>query len=329
MDINAAFNTFQTAVNADPDQVATARERRDLFIRAFTPEADVDEVIPPGSLARRTQRAPINDVDMIIVFKVSEHPDWGEPGDSAADALDYTGGRINALLGKANGTVEKAVRLARPGNHAVKCFLDPPKGLDAFTVDAMPALRQPDGTLLVPEKASRKWIATDPEFLIAEVKRRQEEWDQFRPLVRLLKRWREVQDTDLRSLTVEVLALKHLPKDENRPKALQKFFTAAKNAIDYPIEDPAGLCGPTQSELDRDKARAALDAAASASWHAVIAQERGETDRAACLWYSIFGDEFPQPPEGCPKDTSGTGFGPFSIGVGSTAARPVIDAPQG
>lgn len=329
MDLNAAFNDLQAAVNADPTQVSTARERRDLFVRAFTPETDVVEVVSSGSLARRTQRAPINDVDMIIVFEASEHPDWGQPGSSASDALDYTRGRVNELLGATAGTVEQAVRLARPGNHAVKCFIDPPEDPQPFTVDVMPALRQADGTLLVPEKANEKWILTDPEFLISEVQRRHDEWDQFRPLVRMIKRWREVQDTDLKSLTIEVLALEHLLKDDNRPKALQKFFTAAKNAIDFPVEDPAGLCGPTQSHMDAAKARQALDAAASASWHALIAQDRGETDRAACLWYSVFGDEFPQPPGGCPADTNGTGFGPFSIGVGSTSTRPVIDAPQG
>ena len=60
----------------------------------------------------------------------------------------------------------KEVRLARPGNHAVKCFLDDPNDPDAFTVDAMPALRQADGALLVPEKSPKDWIRTDPEDLI-------------------------------------------------------------------------------------------------------------------------------------------------------------------
>jgi len=144
---------------------------------------------------------------VIIVFDAAEQPDWGQPGDSAEEALKYTGQRINALLGATNGTFAHEVRLARPGNHAVKCFLDDPDDPDAFTVDAMPALRLSDGVLLVPEKSSRDWIRTNPEHLIQRVADRQKEWDLFRPLVRVLKLWKDVHDTGLKSLTVEVLAL--------------------------------------------------------------------------------------------------------------------------
>jgi len=126
VDINQGFDELQRAANADPDQVAEARARRDLFKRAFEPEDDVVAVIASGSLARSTQREPINDVDLIIVFDADSHPDWGAEGESSGDALAYTGKRVNALLGATNGTVDKVVRLARPNNHAVKCFLDDP-----------------------------------------------------------------------------------------------------------------------------------------------------------------------------------------------------------
>jgi predicted nucleotidyltransferase len=36
-----------------------------------------------GSLARSTQRDPINDVDVIVVFERSAHADWGEDGVAA------------------------------------------------------------------------------------------------------------------------------------------------------------------------------------------------------------------------------------------------------
>ena len=329
MDINAAFNDLQAAANADPDHVRLARERRESFATAFEPQTDVLEVVPSGSLARKTQRDPINDVDVIIIFDASAHPAWGEDGESAGDALSYTGRRVNEHLGVTNGTVEKLVRLAKPRNHAVKCFIDPPEDKDAFTVDAMPALRQADGSLLVPEKLSSKWIPTNPEYLIREVEKRQSTWDEFIPLVRVLKLWKDVQDTGLKSLTVEVLALHHLPSESNRPKALQRFFTTVERELDYPILDPAGLCGEVQPDLDLSKAREAVTAAAKASWQAVDAQDRGDTDRSACLWYSIFGGDFPQPPGGCPADSSGSGFGPFAIGVGTSVPRPVTDVPQG
>jgi len=329
MDINAAFDELQRTANADPEQVREARTRRDLFESAFDAEDDVVQVVASGSLARSTQRAPINDVDVIVVYDASEHPEWGREGDSADEALRYAGERVNHLLGATNGAVAQVVRLARPGNHAVKCFFDDPNDPDGFTLDAMPALRQADGTLLVPEKSSNRWISTDPEHLIRLVADRQSAWDDFRPLVRVLKFWKDEQDTGLKSLTVEVLAIDHLPQETSRAKALQRFFTAAQHAIELPIEDPAGLCGLIQSDLDVDKARAAIKAAASASWEAVIAQEHGDTNRAACRWRSVFGDAFPEPEDGCPADTNALGPISVGVGIGTTTPRPVTDAPQG
>ena len=332
MDITKAFADLHKAADADPKQVREGRRRRDLFRAAFCPEEEVYDVVPSGSLERRTRRDPINDVDVIIVYHQHHHPDWGQPGASAAEALGHTAGRVHTLLGATDGTVAEEVRLARPGNHAVKCFFDDPDDPDAFTVDAMPAPRLSDGTLLVPEKASETWIQTDPEHLIKLVGDRQTAWDLFVPMVRVLKLWKDVQDTSLRSLTVEVMALNHMPGDLPAPQVLYRFFNAMEGKIGVAVMDPAGLCGPTQREIDWTKAGDAIRGAARASWEAVTAQADGDTERAACLWRSIFGEAFPEPAGGCqPSNSSGAaalGVG-LMVGVGAGKPRPVKDAPQG
>jgi hypothetical protein len=331
MDITKAFAELHKAADADPEQVREGRRRRDLFRSAFCPEEEIDDVVPSGSLARGTRRDPINDVDVIIVYHQHHHPDWGQPGDSAAKALDHTAGRVHTLLG-ADGTFAQEVRLARPGNHAVKCFFDDPDDPDAFTVDTMPALRLNDGTLLIPEKASENWIHSDPELLIKLVHDRQAAWDRFVPMVRVLKLWKDVQATTLKALTVEVMALNHMPGDLTAPQALYRFFNAMEDKIGVAILDPAELCGPTQREIDWTKAGDAIHHAARVSWEAVTAQDDGDTDRAACLWRSIFGDSFPEPPGGC-QQSNGVGAGALGagvmVGVGFTKPRPVKDAPQG
>jgi hypothetical protein len=331
MDITKAFAELHKAADADPKQVREGRRRRDLFRGAFCPEEEIDDVVPSGSLARGTRRDPINDVDVIIVYRQHHHPDWGQPGNSAAKALDHTAGRVRTLLG-AGGTFAQEVRLARLGNHAVKCFFDEPDDPDAFTVDAMPALRLSDGTLFVPEKASGKWIQTNPEHLIKLVRDRQAAWDLFVRLVRVLKLWTDVQETSLKSLTIEVMALNHMPGGLSAPQALYRFFNAMENMIGVAVLDPAGLCGPTQRAIDWTKAGDAIRHAARVSWEAVTAQADGDTNRAACLWRSIFGDAFPEPPGGC-QQSNGIGAGALGaglmVGVGSTKPRPVKDAPQG
>jgi Second Messenger Oligonucleotide or Dinucleotide Synthetase domain len=326
MDINAAFDTLQEEVNASAEAVKEARRRRNLFCEAFSGDDDVTECVHSGSLARGSQKDPINDVDEIIVFDAEAHPDWGQPGPSAGEALDHVQTRVNELLGATNGTHAQEVRLARTRNHSVKCWLDDPDDPDAFTVDVTPALRQADGTLLIPEKANERWITTDPEDLIARVRERHAEWNRFVGLVRCLKRWAADQSTEMKSLLIEVLALDHLPVD-TRQRALARYFTSSTQAVLLPVVDPAGLCGETQPDLDREAASQDFAKAAEAAWRAVEAEDRGDTDEAACLWRSIFGDIFPEPPGGCGNDRGRAAA--TTAAIPARPRRPVRDAPQG
>lgn len=321
MNVTDAFKTFQDVVNADIDHVREARSRRDLFKGAFCGEADVDEVVASGSLARGTHKDPIHDVDVIIIFDGDQHPEWGESGSSAEEALDYTRLRVNALLGATNGTFAKAVRLARWRNHAVKCFLDDPEDPNAFTVDAMPALRR-DGKLLIPEAISKTWVYCDPEHLIAAAAEKQSAWGNYAGTVRMLKWWAAAQDIKIKSLVMEVLALSYLPTDVSRPSAIKQFFVSAYYFIEgaNDVVDPAGICGPIQADLEHAKFAQRLKAARDASIGAIQAQLNNNTTSAVKQWGDVFGSDFPAPP-------------PSSKNPAAVAAlllpRPVKDTPQG
>jgi hypothetical protein len=321
MSIEQAFDDFQDVVNAEKAHVDLARERRDVFKKAFSTEADVVEVFGSGSLARSTQLDPVHDVDLVIVYRAEDHPEWGQPGASAAEALEYTRGRVTDLLGATRGTVEKLVRLTRWRNHAVKCFVDPWDAPDAFTVDAMPALRQPDGTLLIPQAATNVWITVDPEYLIDAVAERQREWEHFRPMVRVLKKWRHSVPTKVKSLVMEVLALRCMPRGGTRPEALRAFFTAAATEVNWGVDDPAGHCGPIQPDLDTTALREALEDASEVATRACSLAANGDSDEARRVWQEVLGSDFPAPAK---KKMSPAVTGPALI-----TGRPVRDAPQG
>jgi hypothetical protein len=223
------------------------------------------------------------------------------------------------LLGVSRGTDAELVRLAKPRDRAVKCFVDPPEHDDAFTVDVMPVLRQPDNTLLVPSKRNRTWSTADPEHLISEVAERQRQWSYFRPLTRVLKQWRLGVPTKVKSLVMEVLALKCFPREGSRPEALKTFFTAAAVEVNYGVNDPANHCGPIQSDLDTEVLRVALESARDLAEKACAAAADGDSDGAALLWRELFGDTFP-----APEKNSGASVGPFLY-----VPRPVADSPQG
>ena len=334
--VNGAFDEYQRYVNAEDIAVKEARRRRDLFKDAFEGLHEVDEVIGSGSLRRGTHKDPINDVDTIIVYDAAEHPDWGAPGDSAAAALDHTRGLVNEMLGTTHGTKAQEVRLAKPKNHAVKCFLDDPDDPSAFTVDAMPALRR-EGMLLVPEALSEKWILTDPEHLIVEVARRHGEWNRFAGLVRMLKDWASNQDIKIKSLVMEVLALELLPAAGNRPAALKEFFVRAAYHVESmaPIEDPAGVCGSIQADLDMVAFGERLQAAATTATEAITAVGENDVPKALAKWHDIFGDGFPPPPPP-PSRPVKPNPAPGILPVVPTVVpgeqptrRPIKDTPQG
>lgn len=337
MNVTVAFNDYQSFVNAPPEEVREARRRRDQFRDALEFEADVVVVVPLGSLARGTHRRPIHDVDLVVVYDEASHPEWGLEGASAGDALSYVGGRINALLGATSGAVAKEVRLGSPRNHAVKCFLDDPGQDGAFTVDVMPAFRR-NGMLLVPESRNRRWIYTNPEYLIDEVEARHSDWNKYAGLVRMLKAWAGNKETKIKSLVMEVLALKLLEEAGNRPVALKNFFVKAAWHIENGnvVTDPAGVCGPIQDDLDYDAFADALTDSADLAAAAMSSASNNDQRGAILRWGQVFGDGFPDPPPpasppGGPGPLPGvTPLAPLVPGEPEPPTRrPIRDTPQG
>jgi hypothetical protein len=335
MQVSTAFGYFQTTVNAEPAAVTEGRRRRDLFREALDPLDDVVRVIPSGSLARGTQLDPIHDVDLLIEFAATEHPDWGQPGESADAALTFLADQIMRQLGATSGAVGREVRLTRKRNHVVKCFLDDPEGENPFAVEVAAALRWDDDSLLLPERHNSQWISANPEYLIAEVAGRQGAWSDFVPLVRELKWWKKASGLDMKNLVMEVLALRCLP-DGDRADALARFFTAAASDVMSGVHDPAGYCGEIQPGLDREKARESMLAAAELANQALAAADN--PDHAVCLWRQVFGPEFPEPPAGCAgsdrKTARGLASALFGAAAASTASAPakprrIRDFPQG
>ena len=329
MKVSTAFDYFQGVVNAPPEQMDEARRRRDLFRDSFADETE--EVSPSGSLARGTQHDPIKDVDTILIFDEDEFPDWGEDGESAQDALDHVHARVKGLLGTDGTFAKNEVRLIKPRNHAVKCFLDDPVAPAPFTVDAMPALRQEDGSLLVPESRNNKWVPTNPGLLIDLALAAHKEGGIYAPMVRVLKRWAKTRTgVDVKSLYIEVLALECMPKTGPRQEALSAFFTAAALRVNDPVFDPADLCGEIQPGLDTAALRAELEQARDLAASAVQHEEWGEENVAVRKWAEIFGPDFPK----ADGDEGGSGGSSGLSGVGAAGAldipeRPVKDINQG
>jgi len=320
MSLEKAFDDFQTTVNADAVLLKVARGRASTVKAAFDAEPDVVRTWLSGSLRRSTQLDPVHDVDMVVEY---DRPDWGAPGPLAAEAIEHVRVRVKDLLGDPGGSEDELVRRADGKNHnrAVKCFVDDPDDPDAFTIDVMPVLRQEDDTLLIPDARNADWITANPEHLIRLVQEKHDSWEYFRPMVRVVKRWRDglALDPPVKSLYMEVLALECLPLGPTRAKALATFFTRAAVRVNEPVADPAGHCGPIQPDLDVVALRTAFEEAAHLAEAAVVAESRGDTDEALRAWREVFGTDFPAP------EKSAAAFGVSAL----ITPRAMYDRPQG
>lgn len=314
MGVSTSFDELQAVVDADVAVVKLARERRDAFIDALDSAPDVISVWGSGSLRRNTQLQPVHDVDLVVEFDPKFYPDWGKNGVSSSDAIERCRELVTDLLGVTAGTHERLVRQVNTANRnrAAKCFIDDPDDPDAFTVDVMPALRQPDG-ILIPFKSEARWTLADPEYLINRVAERQAAWNRFRPIVRVLKYWARQQPFKVKSLVIEVLALECLPYSGNRATALNGFFAAASRHS-LSVVDPAGLSGAIQPSLDSAALRRALEDAALSAASALRAAADGNQAEATRLWRNVLGPAFP-----------------VVAAAGGVAAGPrqVKDSPQG
>ncbi|MFD5600435.1 nucleotidyltransferase [Leucobacter sp. NPDC058333] len=317
MTVLDSFDSLQQEVDADPEVVRLARQRRDTFKAALATATDVKVVWGSGSLARSTQLQPVHDVDLVVEFDADEYPEWGSDGDTAEEAIERCRDLVHDLLSVESGTYAQLVRQVNTAerNRAAKCFIDPPGSDDAFTVDVMPALRRTDG-ILIPFKSERRWTLADPEYLISQVAERQREWAQFRPLVRMLKYWARQHTADtgrVKSLVMEVLALDCLHAG-NRPEALKTFFVEA-SSHSLQIEDPAGLSGVIQPDLDIAGLRRALEDSALAATAALRSVANNDQPGATQHWQDVFGDAFP--------------LVLAPTGEADPGPRPIRDSPQG
>ena len=240
----------------------------------------------------------------------------------------------------------------RPGSHAARCYRSDGRGGGPAGWSRRPRrqvlLRRPrrprrfhgrrhagaapeQRDASRPQKASETWIQTDPEHLIKLVGDRQTAWDLFVPMVRVLKLsegrpGHQPQVADRRG---------HGPQPHARrlpaPQVLYRFFNAMEGKIGVAVMDPAGLCGPTQREIDWTKAGDAIRAPPARRGRPSPLRPTATPSAPPACGGRSSGRRSPSRPGGQPSNSSGAaalGVG-LMVGVGAGKPRPVKDAPQG
>ncbi|MBL7487465.1 hypothetical protein I6A60_05970 [Frankia sp. AgB1.9] len=331
--VDEAFKIFRRRISASPADRRLARQRVKVVRRALRRDRCVRAVYLSGSFARRTQCRPIHDVDLIVVFDRRARPEWDRDRESAAAALTEVEQILKRHLGYGDGSGTGRIQRIEPKNRVVECYLD--VGVEngnprSFAVDIMPTVWERElargirltNVVRAPGRLQHEWISTNPLYLRRRFAVRNWWWWRFPALARMLREWRRFNYPDLKSLTVDVLALHHLPRRLWHPlltqqEAIAIFFDHAANAVLKGVDDPAGKCGEIQPRLKRQELSESLARAAELSRKALDCERDELYEEAICKWGQIFGPKFPAPRGGC----AGFGDEDGSTGLGDDTGR--------
>lgn len=312
MESDEGFQSFSQAIKSDPIAVLLAKWRRDSFAEKLKQLPDVIDVIPSGSLARGTQIGPVHDVDLIVVYDKSKHPDYGKEKkseaaiQSAEDSITHT---KNKLLEQLHPWIGKTLPDNETELHShVVTYRGDFAGIyaevipSAPPVDVMPAVRE-GSHLLIPERGTG-WIDVDPEKLIRQVEQRQREWKYFTEVVGMVKHWAKINELHMKNLAVEVMVLKYCPRPGffetlSCGEAVARFFKAAAHAHMTSLKDPAGRCGEIDPSLNFSRLQGALKRAAGLSRKAMDAEHAlknhaGVQAHPDDFWRDLFGSKYPR-----------------------------------
>ena len=317
MESDDDFDDFSREIKSDPFLVLLAKWRRDAFIAKLERLPDVIEVIPSGSLARGTLIGPVHDVDLIVVFDKSAHPDYGKGPESARAAMTYLEEKLLEQLHPLSGT-EALIKGTEQRTHVVNCHGGPTGPYAEFIpsappVDVMPAVRKEPNLLgksplLVPElgEGGDTWIDVDPETFMRLVEQRQREWKYFTEVIQMVRAWADLNDLDMKTVAIEAMVLLYCPRPRmfetlSRGEAIARFFEAASKARITSLKDPA-----RRREIDPDmnygKLQRALKEGAGLARQAMDAeyawqnrfQLMQEATNPNVFWRKLFGKEYPK-----------------------------------
>ncbi|HYW38094.1 MAG TPA: CBASS oligonucleotide cyclase [Terriglobales bacterium] len=187
-------------------------------------------------------------------------------------------------------------------------------GLDVDLVPVVPIPAEP-GYGWQPSSQGDTPVKTSVKGQLKFIKDRSDRDPRFRPLVRLLKRWRNHQELEkFRSFTIELLLAALIDTQGTAPgleEGLQRFFlfvaqTELKTPVSFPENgnvskypsDPVVILDPVNSENNvarrlQDSERKEIVAKATSAWETISAAswKSGKGDTLE-LWKQIFGRSF-------------------------------------
>jgi hypothetical protein len=266
---------------------------RDHLVAAYG--VDADRVFVQGSTANGTAVKPAKadgEIDLdIVVHAVDAYT-------SAEQAI----ADLREILGR-DADLEARLEKDQPGRPCVRLRYQPdPDDGFGFHIDITPARTgQADAPLDVPMRGREDWKPTDPA---GYTKWCFSEGEHFRHTVRMLKRWRDENDAEIKSIVLQVLVAHHLPDDDDDAARLTGALVGIRDHLaEHKTSAPEVLNPVLPSEdlaarWDDADYRAFRRTVGESARQAVNALQAADIATTHTLWRALLGEDFPKPPQG-------------------------------
>jgi hypothetical protein len=276
MTLPQAFEQLRNNLQLKPEEEQKAKEKQQEVFEKLKGSLGPSESFISGSYGRRTAIRPLHDIDLFLVLPPPRP-------ESPKIALE---------------TIRKAVQGAFPAGHqahvqehSVKLLF--PGGL--FSFDVVPAFKDPSTAnfFWIPERTSGQWIRTNPRRH-KEIcdERDQNAGAMFKPLVQMLKLWRQHHGKPVPSFLLEVMAYEGVTaKPERYSKGLAALFRFCSERITSPVSDPAGT--GNQIGFNDPQAPERLKEAAQQAGRACDLEQAGDMGAAHDIWSALLGTTYP------------------------------------
>ncbi|HEX5750683.1 MAG TPA: nucleotidyltransferase [Archangium sp.] len=285
-----AFEKFMQGLELHEGEDREAKRQERNVFEAMRRRLGPRESILSGSYGRKTAIRPLHDIDLFLIFTAN---------------TSGTGKTVGPeeFLNRVKEALEEEFRgkQARLQNRSVNIEFNG----TGIGFDVVPALEDPrrPGTYWIPDVRKDDWIQSNPRKHIdacdaANAKASQ----RLKPLIKAIKRWRQLQGKPVPSFLLEVMAYKGIDSFHPDPRlsiyaqGMAHLFQFMSERIMEQWPEPAGLGPPVNSGVGQTnlvQGQQRLSGAARRAARALELERVGDILGANEIWRELLGPDFP------------------------------------
>ncbi|MFO0578866.1 MAG: hypothetical protein U1A78_33095 [Polyangia bacterium] len=283
-DVHEALYELLSDIQLTPEEIRRASDcHNEVRARLKGTLRGIKDDYLSGSYGRRTAITPLHDIDVIIVL------------DRDVRAALWRGAPVDTLR-----AMQAALRDSFPNSELTPQKRSVRIRYRQLDVDLVPAFEsEREGVLEIPDRRASSWLLTDPDAVIDESPRlNQMNANLLKPIVKILKKWRDIWDIRLSSFHLEMMIyslgqFQRLEIDH----ALTETFAHLHRAVNGICPDPANPhidLGDYLSPTERADVTRRLAAAFGQAIEALRLAESGNLVEAHNHWKNVFRDAYPR-----------------------------------